>query len=217
MKSDILSTATNWITVQNLHFAALDSGTYIFEQIFITFILKLRTHLSTHRSTSCHTTPKCYSTLVWAAQMTWGIRSKRAHVLRRPDPILISLSKWALFCSCSVWTAFLLFLFSWWLTGVFYVTRNKILFSFAHIGSATHVPHAHIFTVISRLAPHRTALIDTDLCVLKYIPGWNKCNKLCETYWTQTKWVQIAVLLIWRGKIGTLLSYHPLYCHSMLT
>ncbi len=46
-----------------------------------------------------------------------------------------------------------------------------------NIGSATHVPHAHTFAVISRLAPHCTAPFGavqcgTDLCVLECVPGF---------------------------------------------
>ncbi len=36
-----------------------------------------------------------------------------------PDPIVISPSKLALFCACSVFAAFLQFLLPWWHTGVF--------------------------------------------------------------------------------------------------
>ncbi len=50
--------------------------------------------------------------------------------------------------------SFLLFLLLRQRTGVFCVTLNKILLNYAHIGSATHMPHVHIFTVISRLTPH---------------------------------------------------------------
>ncbi len=53
------------------------------------------------------------------------------------------------------------------------------LLSFTHninIGSAAHVPHAHTFAVVCRLALHRTTLhrnirCDVDLCVLKCVPS----------------------------------------------
>ncbi len=66
------------------------------------------------------------------------------------------------FCACSVWTAFLPFPLPRRWTCIFYVTLNKILLSSMHIRSATHVPHAHTFTVISRLAPHRTAPFESE-------------------------------------------------------
>ncbi len=107
---------------------------------------------------------------------TWGIHSKHAHALRRPDPIIVGLSKWELFCACSVWTASSPLLWPQRPIGVFYVTPNKILLSSTHIRSATHVPHAHTFTAISRLAllqttPFGAVRCGVDLCVPKSVPG----------------------------------------------
>ncbi len=59
---------------------------------------------------------------MWTAQTTWGICSEDAHALPRPDPIIVvSPSKWAFFCVCSVWTASLPFLLLWQRTGLSYV------------------------------------------------------------------------------------------------
>ncbi len=89
---------------------------------------------------------------------TWGICSEHAHALRGPDPIVVSPSKWALFCVRSMWTAFLPF--------VLYVNLNKILLSSAHIALATHKPHPHIFAAISRIAPHQTTLFGAVLILI---------------------------------------------------
>ncbi len=53
---------------------------------------------------------------------------EHAYVLQGPDPILIGPSKRALFCACSVWTAFLPFLLPQWQTGVFMFTLNTIFY-----------------------------------------------------------------------------------------
>ncbi len=57
-------------------------------------------------------------------QTTWGICSKHVHALRGPDPIVVSPSKWALFCACLVLTAFLPFLLPRLQTGIFYVNPS---------------------------------------------------------------------------------------------
>ncbi len=142
---------------------------------YFQFLVKPRTHLSMHRSAPHRTAPNYLGASVWAAQTTWGICSKHAHALCEPDLIVVGPSEWALFCTCSVWTAFLPFWLPRRQTGVFYVTLNKILLSSAHIGSAMYVPHVHTFAVISRLAPHHIIWCGADLCMLKCVPHF-KCN-----------------------------------------
>ncbi len=93
---------------------------------------------------------------VWTVQITCSICSEHAHMLYRPDPIVVSPSKRVLFSASSVWSAFLPFLLPRQRTGAFHVILNKILLGSAHIWSATHVPHVHTFTVIHRLTPHQT-------------------------------------------------------------
>ncbi len=55
-----------------------------------------------------------------------------------------------------------------------YVTLNKVLLSSAHIWSATHVPHAHTFAIIARLASHQTAPFSADLCMLLCVSSYNQ-------------------------------------------
>ncbi len=80
-----------------------------------------------------------------------------------------SIKESIILCVLSV-GSFLPFLLPRQRTGVFYVTLNKNLLSSSHIGLAMHMPHAHIFTIISGLIPHQTA---SHLCVLKCFPGLN--------------------------------------------
>ncbi len=137
---------------------------------------------NTLKHAQVHAKLNCLGTPVWTAQTTWGICSKHAHALRRPDPIVVGPSKWALFCVCSVWTAFLLFLLPRQRTGVFYVTLNKILLSSTHIGLTMHVHHTHTFTIIFRLTPHQTAV---RICVCQSVflawdeNEWHQLNKTC--------------------------------------
>ncbi len=118
---------------------------------------KLGTRLSMYKSTPHRTTLNYLSPPLWTAQTTWGIHSEYAHVLCRPELIVVvGPSKWALFCACLMWTAFCRFCC---LGGkeTYFMTLNKILLSSMHIGSVTHAPHAPTFAVISWLAPHQAA------------------------------------------------------------
>ncbi len=154
---------------------------------------------NTLENAQVRTAPNCISVPEWAAWTTIDIHSKHAHVLHRPDLIIVGPSTWALFWVCIVRTPFLQFQLPRRQTGVFYLTLIKILLSSTHIGSATHVPHAQTFVVISRLA---------DLWVLKCVPGFSLTT--VSDYFQFLGWQRCSVLFFSRNQI----VHMALCCHN---
>ncbi len=67
--------------------------------------------------------------------------------------------------------SFFPFLLPRWRTGVFMFTPNKISTHTKNNGSATHVPRAHTFAVMSSIVPHHNIQGGVDPCVLKCVSG----------------------------------------------
>ncbi len=110
---------------------------------------KLATHLSTHRSAlhwiasarQCgqHKLPEAYN-LNMLMHCADPIRSLSVH---QSEHYFVPAQCGQLFCHFCLPR-------SW--TGIFYITLNKMLLSSTYMRLAAHMPHAHAFTVISRLA-----------------------------------------------------------------
>ncbi len=139
--------------------------------------IKPGTRLSTHRSAPHHNTPNCLSLAsvdskndlrhtLWTCSCAVQTRSDCCQSIK------VSI----ILCMISV-DSFFTISVAWQQTSVFYVTLNKILLGFAHIGSTTFLPHAHTFAVTSRLALHWIAPIGAvQICALKYVPSF-----ICKT------------------------------------
>ncbi len=143
----------------------------------LTKLVQLGTHLSMRRSALYLPTLNCFGMPVWTAQTTWGIHSEHAHALCEADLIIVGPSTWVLFCACSVWTDFLPFLLSRWRRGVFYVTRNKMLFS------------SRLWAILMKLALVITTFLNIGIIlqfffigILKVISLGLSVHKTCSGY-----------------------------------